>query len=194
MPSLPAVLDQAELDARGWTVVRGLLDSATCATLTAHMDSLIAARQLRTDGYLEGHNKQEGDSSEASPPRSALHGLRHPIPGRVMADVLADERCLDVATQLMRCPLDQLRLNEQVLIRTDTSEDTGEGGGENWHVDWGFLHEQYEATPRGTYFHMVTMLSTVKPGGGCFTIVPQSCAPLAPRATFPPHHWHPRRY
>jgi hypothetical protein len=34
--------------------------------------------------------------------------------------------------------------------------------------------EQYEATPRQTYFHMVTMLADVEPGGGAFTIIPGS--------------------
>jgi hypothetical protein len=34
--------------------------------------------------------------------------------------------------------LDQLRLNEQVLIRTDTSP-TGKTGARAWHIDWAFL-------------------------------------------------------
>ena len=154
---------------------------STLPALRAHMDGLIAARQLPTDGHLEGH--RDAAAAAPAPPRpDVLHGLRHPIPGRVMADILADERCLRLAARLLRCPLRQLRLNEQVLIRTDTSTDAG-GSAPNppsLHIDWGFLREQYEATPRGTYFHMVTYLSTVQPGGGCFTIVPGSCARRRP--------------
>ena len=95
----------------------------------------------------------------------------------VMASAIAESESLRVARQLSKCNEirgeQQLQLIEQVLIRTDPSA-AERHGPTNFHLDWIFLREHYDAVPRQTYFHMVTYLCDVAAGQAAFTILPGS--------------------
>lgn len=150
-------LEQLERD--GYTVFPQFLDTNTTARIRAHMDSLLPP---------------VAPAEEAGARR--LHELRHPIPGAIMAELLDNPRLLEIASNLIepRDP-DDLRLLEQVLIRTDPQATSlGPTGPTGWHIDMAFLPEHYYTSPRQTYFHMVHCLNTVAPGGGAFTVVPGS--------------------
>jgi len=142
-----------ELEERGYTVFPGFLDTSLTARVREHIDALAPPIQPPTEDV----------------PRR-VHDLRHPIPGEIMAEILANPRLLELAKATLRA--NELLLLEQVLIRTDPKGPPYGAGG--WHVDWAFRPEDYEATPRKTYYHMVHMLSKVQPGGGAFMIVPGS--------------------
>lgn len=161
-------VDLEELDQRGYTVARQLLPRSLTAALRQCTDELLAARQAAA-----------GDGAASAGPVSdfrnlALYGGEQVA---VLADALAEHRSLSVAAQLSRCGDDsakqQLQLIEQVLIKTDPSS-AEQHGPTSWHLDWIFLREHYDATPRQTYFHMVTYLCDVAAGQASFTIVPGS--------------------
>lgn len=144
-------LQQLERD--GYTVFRGFLNRDETARIRQHMDSLLPPVASK-------------DAKDAA----RIHTLRHPIPGAIMADILANPRLLELARQSLYS--DDLRLLEQVLIRTDPQDATP--GATEWHIDMAFLPQHYEARPRQTYFHMVHALNTVPPSGGATTIIPGS--------------------
>ena len=94
----------------------------------------------------------------------------------VLASAIVDRDSLRVARELSKCNIgqeQQLQLIEQVLIKTDPSSPERHGP-HNFHLDWIFLREHYDAVPRQTYFHMVTYLCDVAPGQAAFTILPGS--------------------
>ena len=138
-----------ELDARGCTVVRNFLDRSLTTRLRQHIDSLIVK--------LKPGN---------------VNDLRHPIPGEVMAEALFETGLMALAASQLFST--DIRLLEQVLIRTDPAEPGVAGGASGWHLDMAFHPDEYNARPRRTYYHYVHALSTVEPGGGAFTIVPGS--------------------
>lgn len=141
-----------QLDEQGYTVVRDFLERDTTRRIREHMDALI------------------GPVLPPSEENRPLHTLRHPIPGEIMAEILNRKELLDLAKAILFS--NDLRLLEQVLIRTDPSLPPHGAGG--WHIDFAFLPRHYDARPRQTYFHMVHALNTVEPGGGAFNIVPGS--------------------
>ena len=143
-------LQQLERD--GYTVFHDFLDLETTARIRQHMDSLLPPITPRDEAG------------------SHLHTLRHPIPGAIMAEILANPRLLELAKQTLHA--NDLRLLEQVLIRTDPQNAVS--GANGWHIDMAFLPEHFEARPLQTYFHMVHALNTVPPSGGATTIVPGS--------------------
>lgn len=142
-----------QLENEGYTVFPNFIDQSTIDRIRAHMDALMPPIAP----------KEEVGARR-------LHLLRHPIPGAIMAEILARPQLIELATQLLRA--NDLRLLEQVLIRTDPMADPPPVAG--WHLDKVFLSRHYNATPRQTYYHMVHCLNTVAPGSGAFTIVPGS--------------------
>lgn len=147
-------LEQLERD--GYTLVRDFLPRDMTAKIRAHMDSLLPPVSPR--------------GGEAS----RVHTLRHPIPGAIMAEILDNPRLLELAQQILESQ--DLRLLEQVLIRTDPSEaEPGASHAANgWHLDMTFMPEHFHARPRQTYFHMVHVLNTIPAGGGATHIIPGS--------------------
>jgi ectoine hydroxylase-related dioxygenase (phytanoyl-CoA dioxygenase family) len=137
-----------ELARDGYTIVRSFLDRELTAALRAHTDALLA---------------------RADQGSCAVRDLRHPIPGRIMGEALRPE-LIAFAAELLRSR--DLRLLEQVLIRTDPSP--GPAGAQHWHIDMAFTPANRWAAPRQTYYHHVHALSTVTPGAGAFMIVPGS--------------------
>src|SRR5262249_6531889 len=93
-------------------------------------------------------------------------------PGAIMAQCITPA-LVELARAILRNgDVADLRLLEQVLIRTDPKP--APHGPTGWHVDWAFFPEEDRAAPRQTYYHMVQACSTVEPGGGAFMIVPGS--------------------
>lgn len=145
-------LEQLERD--GYTVIPEFLDRDTTARIRAHIDSLVPPIAPKSDADA-----------------NRVQILRHPIPGAIMAEIVANPRLLDLAKQILYT--DDLRLLEQVLIRTDPKEGVPSPAG-GWHIDMAFLPEHYSARPRQTYFHMVHALNTIPASGGATTIIPGS--------------------
>ena len=150
-------LNLDQLEEEGYTTVSEFLDLDTTRRIRDHMDSLLPPIVKSTD---EGNGKQLRER----------WALRHPIPGTIMAEILANDDLLDLARQSLHTH--ELKLLEQVLIRSDPSQPPY--GPLGWHVDFAFYPRQYEAVPRQTYFHMIHCLNTVLPGAAAFMIVPGS--------------------
>ena len=145
-----------QLERQGYTVFPKFLDTETTARIREHMDSLLPPPEPRDE---DGARR--------------LFELRHPIPGAIMADIVNNPQLLDIARKILFA--DDLKLLEQVLIRTDPREATqGPTGATGWHIDMAFLPEHYNARPRQTYFHMVHILNPIEPGGGGTAVVPGS--------------------
>lgn len=149
--TMNAQLKQLESD--GYAVFPSFLDIRTTARIRAHMDSLLPAVAPREE-----------------PDVKRLHDLRHPIPGAIMAEILSKPRLIELAQEILRA--NELRLLEQVLIRTDPQD--AQANGMAWHIDMAFLPQHYRAAPRQTYFHMVHALNSVPSGGSATYIVPGS--------------------
>lgn len=152
IPTMQTQLNQLEQD--GYTVIPAFLDHDTTSRIRAHMDSLLPPVTP----------KEDADAKR-------VHDLRHPIPGAIMAEIVANPRLLELAQKILYT--NDLRLLEQVLIRTDPKEGVPAPAG-GWHIDMAFLPEHYNARPRQTYFHMVHALNTIPPDGGATTIIPGS--------------------
>ncbi|HZP84125.1 MAG TPA: phytanoyl-CoA dioxygenase family protein [Chthonomonadaceae bacterium] len=152
--NLQPLLEQ--LDELGYMVVPGFLDRETTAAVREHIDRLAPPRQPAD-----------------VPDVRRIHDLRHPISGEIMPRLASNPALLDLAQTILKIRRrEDLRLLEQVLIRTDPKPPPY--GPVGWHVDFAFFPDQYESTPRRTYYHMVHACSAVEPGGGAFMIVPGS--------------------
>ncbi len=153
MPSYDLALHRARLEEHGYDVLPGFMGRDLVARLRQHMDQLLGP--------------------PVTTPSGAARDLRHPIAGDILAEVLYREPLISLAMdELGITRRDDLRLLEQVLIRTDPAESGGGAGG--WHIDMAFAPEDFAATPKRTYYHHVQALSDVEPGGGAFMIVPGS--------------------
>jgi ectoine hydroxylase-related dioxygenase (phytanoyl-CoA dioxygenase family) len=156
-PALNVNKISQQLEEYGYVVIPRFLDEETTTAIRSHIDRLAPPVSPR---------------DQVSAPR--LHTLRHPIPGAIMARLLADNTALIplAASLLGTRDVADLRLLEQVLIRTDPGPHPAAPTG--WHVDMAFFPDQYGSRPRRTYYHMVHACSTVRPGGGAFMIIPGS--------------------
>lgn len=97
-----------------------------------------------------------------------------------MAEMCANPKFLAGAEALWRAPASELRLNEQVLIRTDPwpagHPDAPKQGTQGYHCDFIFQRKHFFAKPRQTYFQTFSIFSEggVKPGGSCTMVIPRS--------------------
>ena len=147
----------AEVEKSGYTVVPGVFPVELCARAISHMDAVLEPCKEQHHGPVS---------------RS------HPIPGSVMAELFSAPKLLAVASAMIGTPSHELRLFEQVLLRTarvpedmmDQPVPTARG----WHVDDVFAPEQFAATPRQTYQQMFAVLSDIEPGAGGTMVVPGS--------------------
>ncbi|MEE2659918.1 MAG: hypothetical protein VX733_15540 [Candidatus Latescibacterota bacterium] len=64
-----------------------------------------------------------------------------------------DPRTIELAQILLRSELPNLRLQEQVIVRSDTTPPPH--GPANWHIDFPFTDEENESTPRRIFIQMV---------------------------------------
>ena len=111
----------AEIEECGYTIVPGAIPPELCARAKAHMDAV-----------LEPPAAAGGGSA----------GCGHPIPGWIMAELCTAPAVLAMGSALMRAPASEMRLLEQVLIRTDpkpeqTRRDTPDTpmAERGWHCD-----------------------------------------------------------
>jgi hypothetical protein len=150
----------AEVEAVGFAVVRGALPLDLCARAATHVDAVL------------------GDAKPLDPSGRGPTGRSHPIPGPIMGELLSVPAVLAVAAALGRAPLDELRLTEQVLLRTHPvpPEMMHEPGPtpRGWHLDDIATPEMFNATPRQTYFQMFAALRDILPGAGGTMVVPCS--------------------
>jgi hypothetical protein len=141
-----------ELEEQGFTLFPEYLDRTTTAAIRAHVDDLA------------------GPVESAADSRAARRDLRHPIPGDLMPRLASNPTTLELAATLIGSR--QLRMREQVLIRSDPSPPPYEAL--RWHIDAAFCRAEFETTPRQVYYQMLHCCSTVSPGGAAFMIVPGS--------------------
>jgi ectoine hydroxylase-related dioxygenase (phytanoyl-CoA dioxygenase family) len=140
-----------DLENQGYTIFPAYLDRATTAAMRAHIDHLA--------GPITAPSKA-----------ADRHGLRHPIAGEIMARLARNSTTLALAEILIGSP--DLRLREQVLIRTDPGPPPYEPIG--WHIDAAFCRQEFAARPRQVYYQMLHYCNTVVPGGAAVLIVPGS--------------------
>ena len=95
-----ALLEQ--LEDQGYMVVPGFLDARMTAALRAHIDRLAPP----------------GAPADL-PDVRRVHDLRHPLPGVIMAQIITPALVELAQTLLGTRDVADLRLLEQVLIRTD---------------------------------------------------------------------------
>ena len=101
-------LDIDQLEQQGYTLVSGFLDAQMTRRVRQHIDSLIPSS-----------NAQEGS-------KRWRFVLRHPIPGSIMANLVNNPALFELANQCLQpC---ELRLLEQVLIRSDPQPPPFRGG------------------------------------------------------------------
>lgn len=159
-----------QLDELGYAIVPDFLNLHSTSRLRAHMDAL-AGPVFQAD----------------EPAEKRIHDLRHPIPGQIMADMVTPQ-LLELATEMLHA--DELRLTEQVLIRTDPW--LGERGATGWHIDMALYPRHLSATPRQIYVQMVHALSKVESGGGAVMLVPGShhkTYAASARLSYPKEHF-----
>ena len=108
----------SEVEVLGYTIVPDVFPLDLCQRAAAHMDTVL----------------QQGMEAHYGPVARS-----HPIPGSVMGELFSAPRLLAVAAALARAPRSELRLFEQVLIRTARVPDDkmGEEGptARGWHLD-----------------------------------------------------------
>eukprot|EP01048_Picozoa_sp_COSAG05_P032616 COSAG05_NODE_12599_length_462_cov_0.573003_1_plen_148_part_01 len=108
-------------------------------------------------------------------PGGARRSKVHPIPGAIMAELASLPPLVNMASHFCGCDPVELRLGEQVLIRTDRHEELHQTpGAVGWHIDFLFPPNSYESTPKKTYFQYFLHMSSTQPGGAAFCIVPKS--------------------
>jgi len=151
-----------EIEEAGYTIVPGVFPPELCARAAAHMDEMLEGREaLRVPG--------RGPAARS-----------HPIPGNVKGQLFPAPALLAGAPALARAPQPELRLFEQVLLRTAPvpleAQMMKEPGptARGWHLDDVFAPEMFAATPRQTYFQMFAVLRDVLPGAGGTMVVPGS--------------------
>ena len=163
----------AEVEDVGFTIVPGVFPLDLCERMAEHTDAMLAPQELQ---HLTGAGLTENRGPVA---RS------HPIPGSVMGEVFSTPRLLAVASALGRAPASELRLFEQVMLRTHVvpPEMMDEPGPtpRGYHIDDVFAPEMFHATPRQTYFQLFMFMRDVEPGAGA-TMVSLARSPptLAP--------------
>eukprot|EP01052_Picozoa_sp_SAG31_P027375 SAG31_NODE_2559_length_5487_cov_68.463066_1_plen_521_part_00 len=97
-----------------------------------------------------------------------------------MAEICTGQEFLAGAEALWRAPAEELRLTEQIPIRTDPwphgHPEAPKPGTQGYHCDFIFQRHHFHATPRQTYFQTFSIFSEggVDHGGGCTMVIPAS--------------------
>ena len=183
----PDRLDVGELENRGFTVIRSGFPPALLEQLVALLDAdveLQLSRHRRDAAAAAAAGTAAAGGESQLPPAPAVFSMRHPMrdlaAAELMAKVLASGRGLAVAEAALKSRRTQLRLLEQVLIRTEPSDGArlsalarpmpslilvrlhnsqspapclaaGAPGPTAWHLDYVFLREHFEASPVQCY-------------------------------------------
>ena len=116
-----------ELQHRGFTVLRGLFDAATCRRARAAIDGVLGSHLAET---VAPAAEAFGDNSGSS---NFIHTVSHPHPSlAVIAGGMPQLLAAHAAT--LRSDLAHTLLNGQHYIRTDLNPQASSGGS-GWHVD-----------------------------------------------------------
>lgn len=140
-----------EIEDQGFTIFREFLNRSFTAKMRDHIDAIV--------GPVGKTNTARND-------------LRHPIPGKIMANLANNPATLELGRILLGSK-PNLRMREQVLIRSDP-EPPPYKAELSYHIDAAFSKAEYEEVPKQVYYQMLHYLSTVKPGGAGVHIVPAS--------------------
>ena len=158
--AMPPSIDWGELDAQGFTILRGFAAPTLTSRARALIDSILGPCPAETcDAFLGPTNTGEERSSdgvvrwsppELRPPRidskDYRHSIRHPIRDPLMAEPVAD--CREIHRELLRAG-HGLRLHQQMLHRADPVDpETTPAGPLGWHLDNAYLPRHTEAQPR----------------------------------------------
>ena len=160
--AMPPSIDWGELDAQGFTILRGFAPPTLTSRARALIDSILGPCPVeRCDAFLGATNTGAERSSdgvvrwsppEPRPPRidskDYRHSIRHPIRDPLMAEPVAD--CRDIHRQLLRAGDGHgLQLHQQMLHRADPVDpETTPAGPLGWHLDNAYLPRHTEAQPR----------------------------------------------
>ena len=100
-----------------------------------------------------------------APEGGGSEGCGHPFPGPIMAELCSAPGVLAMGSALMDAPVEEMRLLEQVLIRTDPQSaqsvlDTPDTPMEErgWHCGQIFTPTAFHGRPRQNYFQNVCCL------------------------------------
>jgi hypothetical protein len=192
-----------ELEARGFTVVPGLIGPELAARARQLVDVIIGSpppedglglRDIPEGRGQKGPWPADGDDRPVITLGNYRHSISHPIhdaayghPG-LMAELLTP--FVELNRQLLRVPEEGfaaasaagMKLLQQEIRRTDRSPPPHHGchapwlEPAGWHLDQGFLPQHYAAAPRQNFFHTILALSPFTQNGGAFFTVPSSLA------------------
>ena len=120
------------------------------------------------------------------------HGIRHPIFDPVMAELVTAGGMIEVQKQLLGGEPVNMKLMQHLMVRSDgpsageeaaTTAATARGQTDpsrqpvGWHADQLWPTDWLDTPPpRRGYFHTLTALSDVRPGGAAFMVQPGSNA------------------
>ena len=190
-----------QLEEDGYTVVKSVFSQDLCGRLRALMDEILGPSAEKVENSLQdGEHAADYATierllAEKKPLVTSsrwIHSIRHPIcnheggidGGALMAEATTSGGMLEIHQELLRCKPEDLRLMQHFARRTDPSPPhvlppkgaygaTDESPNPGWHVDGGFVPSQYESTPKQIFYHSMTALCDVQPGGGAIMILPE---------------------
>jgi hypothetical protein len=195
----------AELEHRGWTVVRGIVpDRGLTSQARQLVDTIIGGsdglEQVAAARGQPGPWPRPGETRPIITSSAFKHTINPPIDDRAFghAGLLAKLLLpmVRLNRQLLRCgPADEaaagegggdqsaggLKLLQQFLRRTDVGPPPHPGctGGpppNAWHLDQAYLPQHFAARPKQMFYHTILALTDVKRDGGAFFASPSSLA------------------
>lgn len=146
-----------ELEEQGYTLIPGMMDRAVTAEIRDYIEAAIAA----------GRHSEPGRGTV-----SHHHRVCHPMEEPLVLRLATDADTVTLLRRALRS--EQLRLRQQMFMRTDPRPEPPPSRVHGWHIDTPFLPEEWEATPRRTYLQLFVYCSPVRPGGAATMVVPGS--------------------
>ena len=182
---MPPVIDKEELATQGWTVVKGMVPLEITARMRQLMDDILGPPAKDVPETEYGWGSREAvwsavtDAYERGTPvvdsGNWMHTIRHPIQchdASVCADIISKTGVVELHEDLLKSS--NVKLMQQMLRRTDVDPEAEKRGRSlplGWHMDHGFIPPLYQTEPRQMYYHTMTALNDIGPGGAPFTIV-----------------------
>lgn len=171
-------MNYAEVEQKGWTIVRSMFPPALCARLRACVDEVVGTTLPLEACEIPQLGMDIDRALRMRIPvidsQNFRHTLRQPIFNPALAEAAVAGNMIDMHRQLYSASAG-LRLMQQMLVRTDAdpaavAAGRSEPGG--WHMDTAFLPRHYASSPKTNIFHVLTALNDVPSGGAAFHIVP----------------------
>jgi ectoine hydroxylase-related dioxygenase (phytanoyl-CoA dioxygenase family) len=146
-----------ELEAVGYTIFPRLIAPETTASIRSFIDTEIA----------------EGRHSGKTRGGSAYHyRICSPIDHPITAELASDRRVLEIAKQALRAS--NLRLRQQMFMRTDPCGEPAPSRPDGWHVDTPFTTTEWNATPCLAFLQVFYYCNPVRSGGAATMVLPAS--------------------